>query len=110
MPKRKSNLFATFQDSRNSLLRRTFLLTTLASLLGICAGYPYFARWEDAYWYLQMASGRSENVLEPYAGRPLAALLAKWLHWLSGMSIEHSFEVIGLISLNTRIRDLFAPR
>ena len=79
--------------------RRPIFFATVAFLLGIWGGFRYFARWEDALWYREMAAGQSQSVIEPFAGRPLTPLLAKWIHRLSGISFDHSFEMIGLLSL-----------
>jgi len=77
-------------------MKRPLACTLAASAAGIIGGRSLAWRFEDAYWYYQIASG-NRHVLEPFANRqldPVAARLLAQLH----LSLIHSFELIGLIS------------
>ncbi len=85
-------------------MRCTLGSIAAAVFSGILAGWPLLWRYEDAHWYYEMASGNP--VRRPFAERQLDPLLARLLH-LSGLSLLHGFEAIGLFSFVAFAASLF---
>jgi len=54
--------------------------------------------WEGTYYYALAQKG-PQQVERPYAGRFLHPLLARWISDVTGLDLDKSFTILGLVSL-----------
>lgn len=73
-------------------------LSIFSSLIGVLGGYR-FAYGADADWYYQIADGKMSQVIHPFAVRQLAPLIVRLIHTMLHLSLNHSFLLLGLVSL-----------
>lgn len=97
MTTRKQRFTVCFKYTSGNRAAVAFLFAT--AFLAIVGGYKYAWRWEDAYWYTEMASGRMARVIAPFSSRPLAPSIVYWASRLFGITVEHSFFWFGVFSV-----------
>jgi len=73
-----------------------YLYVFIASFLGILGGHKLAYRWEDAYWYYQLAEGKVTEVIQPFAGRQLTKHIAHAISTLFHITLNHAFEIFGI--------------
>ncbi|MEM3484503.1 MAG: hypothetical protein QXI12_02630 [Candidatus Methanomethyliaceae archaeon] len=53
----------------------------------------------DSYWYIEMAEGRTQNVVKPFSTRILHPMTVAVLKGISGLNTHQSFFMVGLLAL-----------
>ena len=58
---------------------------------------PYFST--DSYYYIEMAEGRTYNVIRPFINRFFYPMIVRTTSHITGLSIDHIFALMGFLAL-----------
>lgn len=84
-------------------LLRLAIFVVLSSSLALAMGYRGSRLFTipDVEWYIALAEGHVERVMQPFATRQLQPLLVRGLSHLTGFSVYSIFIALGVVSIVT---------